>query len=189
RWHRVFEHNVSSVQLFAVELFVGLVVRTQGRAFQGNAGEQTAGPRIAQNGGSHIYVKIRLRIPAQWTLRRRSVTANFELATENRTGSSIVHHQEHEIRCLASELEPGAEAFESHHCRIRPWTVKVLATSATHVPTTITSSKTDCTFYDGGDDYHTLRLTEDFLRYAGFHTHGFFHHQRRVVKTAFLFGI
>src|SRR6516165_9297662 len=160
------DHNAFGANILAVQVSIGPIIRTQGGTFQGRAGEQAAGPRIAQNRGPHEYVKICLHVPTYGARRRRCVTTDLHLPAENRTSASRVHHQQHKVRRLAPSLEPEANSFKSHHRWWSPGTLEILATPAAHCATAITSSNAESPLNDGRDYNHTKCPLQKTLRYA-----------------------
>src|SRR5579859_8284190 len=137
----------------AVQAAIGVIIRTQGRAFQRYASEGATGPGIAQHLRSKSYVCGCLRIPSFWTGCDRRVSAKFYLAVQKAVYPAWVHNQNHEISCLTPDLEANATRFQSHHGRCAPWSGHFSARAADHSAAAVAASYDESSLYYGGENH------------------------------------
>src|SRR5208283_5050823 len=138
RLYCALQYNGFCVDLFPIQLGVGIVVRAERGAFERNASECPAGPRIAENFGTHGCVCLGRSAAALRSGRGGSIRAELYLAGENTLCGTVIHEQQHEIGCFTADLKTDAPPFKGHHRRGSPRTLKIGAAAASHYPTAIT---------------------------------------------------
>src|SRR6266852_3366677 len=155
--------DVFGTELLPVELFVGTAVGAQRGAFQGDTSEQPLGSRIGQNLSVHYHVSSRLSSSSFRTRGRGCVRSQLHFAGQQRLGSFGIHHQQHEIRRLAAQLEPDVDAFQSVQSGGSPEPSVVSAAAADHDSAAIASPDSEGSLLDRGQNNHTFRLVEQIL--------------------------
>jgi len=129
---RALENDVRRLDLFAIDLFVGVVVRAHGGSCERNTGEESAVAGVAQHLGTQCDVGIRRGGPALGTGGGGSIGTELHFAAENGACPAGIHHEKHEVGCLATELKANAGAFEGHHRWSAPGAGEMLTCAARH---------------------------------------------------------
>src|SRR5580658_3319743 len=77
-------NDFTGLHWVAINVAAGVIVRAKRRAFEGNSGKYAAGTRVAENLSLHPSVGIRGSVAAQRTGGNGSISAQLNLAAENR---------------------------------------------------------------------------------------------------------
>src|SRR5258708_38299075 len=96
---------------FAINCFVGAMVRTNSRACERDASEKAASARIGKDFSAQGQVGGSFRVATLGASSSGRIRAKFNLAGKNGTSAARVHDQQVEIVCLATELKANAGTF------------------------------------------------------------------------------
>src|SRR5580700_3339807 len=140
------QNNVPRRNLPAVHAAIVAVVRPDCGAFERDAGEQAARPRVAQDFGTQGGVRFGRRIAADRACGRGSVPSQLDLAGENAPRATFIHDEQDKIRSLSAYLKTKAAALKSHHRGSAPGSSEVFALAARHSAPPIASTNDECGF-------------------------------------------
>src|SRR5277367_5573161 len=87
-------HDVLGLDRAAIDVFAGIIVRTNRGAFQGNSRKHAATARIAENLSAHPGIGIRRSITSFGASGNRSVGAELNLAAQDGFHAAAVHNEE-----------------------------------------------------------------------------------------------
>src|SRR5947209_7318248 len=115
------ENNVAGGYLAAIDFLGRAVIGAQRGTVQRDAGKKSAGARVSKDLRVHQRVGCSLRIAALGTSSGGGISAELDLALEDGINSLGIHHQQHEVRGLATELKTNIAAFQRYHRGCPPW--------------------------------------------------------------------
>src|SRR6185437_408540 len=129
---------------------IGAAVRSQGRAGQGNASENTLRTRVGEHFSTHHPVCRRLSRTTNRARGNAGVSAKLDLALQHSTCPRVIHYQDDEVSGLAARLQAKAAAGGLHHGGCAPWTVEIRSCPACHDTTAIRCPNDKADLLDGG---------------------------------------
>src|ERR1700680_4637196 len=159
----VAQQDCSCCNFAAVNPYVCFVVWTQGGTLEGNAGEQSAGTRMAEYLCAHPEIGVCRSIAPFWTCSRRCVSTELDLTAENGSRASLVHDQENQIGGFAANLHSDAIAFEGVHCGSTPRSIEILASAANHRSAAVLFPHSEGEPHYGGEHDDTLGFRQNLL--------------------------
>src|SRR6266404_2267912 len=171
--NRTFEDDVFSVNFFAVDLFVGVVVGADGGPGQGNSGKQTASARVGENFGAHGDVRGSFSVAALGAGGGGGVSAEFYFAGKNGVSATGIHDQQYEISSLAAKLKADAGAFQSHHGGSAPGPGEMFAGAAGHGATAVAAADHKSRLENRGINNDAFGLVDQVLRNVIRNIHNF----------------
>src|SRR5580704_18521471 len=127
-----FTNDFFRSQLLAIEIFVGATIGAQGRAFQGNSGEQALVARVGKNFGVHDDIGSALGRAAFGPSGCRGIGSEFYFAVEQRLSALRIHYKQDEVSGLTADLKSDADAFQRVQSGRSPLALVVFATAANH---------------------------------------------------------
>src|SRR5580692_8094916 len=158
-----------------VDVAAGIIVRTNGGAFEGNSREKSLGTRVAEYLSAHPSVGIRGCGASLGTCGNGSIAAQLHLAAEDRIHTSAIHNQQDQVGSFSADLEADASAFKSVHRRGSPSSAEVLAGAANHSSASVLSADSECQFFDARDDDDAFGFVQKILGNVVWYVENFGH--------------
>jgi hypothetical protein len=186
RWDGSLQRDVLRRDLFPVEGLIGAIVGAKRGTRERNTREQSARARIGENFCAEGHIGLGGCVPADWSGGSGSVAADLHFAGENAAGGALAHEEQNEVGGLATELDPEAAAFESHHAGSAPRTAHVWAAATRHDAATVARADDKCSLENRGKDDDAVSFVDDALRDVVGDVHDFFHDSAGVFDAILL---
>src|SRR6266404_903910 len=103
---------------------------------------------------------------------------------ENGFGAAWIHHQQHEVRRLATQLKAEAPSFEGHHGGSAPGSREMLTGATHHGTAPVAASENESSFEHGGEDDDALGLVQQILGDVVGDVHNFLYNGAAVLEPA-----